>query len=315
VSNSIVIPSRQRRQDQRFFIGGSEVYGIQSINVNYNLGATSLEHLGMTNTLEFPTQPQIATVSINSLVLNADVFINYTGNTSINGYIVNSSSSPGSENFSFTNAYLTSYSIKCGIGQIPEVSTEFLVLGNAGYFPDGYSVSTDTDFAAIEAYNSTLNPNIASYSTIDVNLDDFTTNRLQSFQVNINTPRNPIYSLGSRTPYLVDQGQPIEVNASFTIDVNDYLAYRLNSYPCSPVSKNLTLTFKNYQTNSTIISYSFNNMRLQGISRSIDVNSNASLEFKYRTYIEPPTSAIPGFRADCTLVTADTTEFSADYSY
>lgn len=315
MSSQIYIPSRERREDQHLFIGGREIYGIQQFSCDYSLGAIPIEFLGATNTVEMPDSAQTATISLNTLMIELDPLIQYTGNVSFNGYVVNAASDPGSNNFSFTNTYLNSYNVRCGVGQIPEISAELTSYGNAGFLPDSYSSQVDTDFAAISTYASGLNMQIASYGSIEVNLDDFTTNRLQSFQVNISTPRNPIYSLGSRTPYFVDQVYPIEVNASFSIDVNDYLAYRLNDYPTSPLTENLTLSFNEYSSGTNIISYAFNNMRFQGLRYSTDVNSNVSVEYRYRGFIEAPNNAIDNFRCDTTVITCDDTRFSWDYQY
>lgn len=315
MANSIVIPSRERREKQHLFIGGREIYGVQSLTSSYNVGAFPIEYLGMSQTSEYPNSAQMANVSINTLMIERDPFINYTGNTPINGYVVNDASIPGGDNFSFTSAYLTSYNARCAIGQIPEVSVEMLVVGNAGYISEGLSPTTDADFAVISSYASGINQSIASYGTIDVTLDELTTNRLQSFQISIVTPRNPVYELGSRTPYLVDQLYPIEVSANFTIDANDYLAYRLNTYPCSTDVRNLSFNFKNYQTDASIISYSFANMKFQGLKYSTDINSNVSVELNYRGYIEAPNSGISSFRCDSTMITADNTNFTADFAF
>lgn len=315
MSSQIVIPSRERREDQHLFIDGREIYGVQQISSNYSLGARPIEYIGATDTVEMPDSQQVASVSVTTLMLDVDPLISYTGNQNFNGYIVNSPSSPSANNFSFTNAYLDSYSVRCGVGQIPEINANFTSYGNAGFIPAGYSSQTDSDFTAISAYTSGINMQIASYGCIEVNLDDFTTNRLQSFQVDIATPRNPLYCIGSRYPYYVDQVYPIQVNASFTIDVNDYLSYRLNSYPCSPITKNLTLAFNEYSSGSNIITYSFSDMRFQGLRYSTDVNSNVSVEYQYRGFIEAPNNAIDNFRCDTTLITCDDTRFTWDYQF
>lgn len=313
MSNQIQIPSRERREKQHFFINGSEVFGLQQISINYNIGAQPLEFLGMYQTTEYPNGPQIASISTNSLVLGSDSFINFTGDTSFAGYLVTNASTPGGQNFSFTSAYLTNYNIKCAIGQIPEISTEILAVGNAGYIPVGYSAETDANLTSIAASTATLTPQIASYSTIELNLGEITTNRLQSFQISIQTPRNPIYKLGSRVPYLVDQIYPITVDLAANIEINDYLSSRLNSYPCSVDERDISVSLNDYSSGAAILSYSFTKMRFQGTKRSIDVNSNATIELNWRGYIEAPFPLSSSLKADTTLLSSDTTLVLASY--
>lgn len=308
MSNQISIPSRERREKQRFFIGGTEVFGIQSLSANYSVGAAPLEYLGMSNTQEFPNGPQVASISINSLMLTADPFISYTGNSSFSGYVVTSAASPGGQNFSFTSAYLTSYQVRCSVGQIPEISTEILAVGDAGRLAGDQFIS---DFAAISASTTVLNPQIVSYGTIEVSMDEFTTNRLQSFQLSIQSPRNPVYKLGSRIPLLVDLVYPLDISASFTLDVNDFLAYRLNSYPCAPIIKNIVFAFNEYGSGSNVMTYSFSNMKFQGMKYGIDVNSNVSVSLDFRGQIAPP-RVNEGYRCDTTKFSTDMTLWTID---
>lgn len=313
MSSNIVIPSRERREKQHFFINGSEVFGLQQISINYNVGAGSLEFLGMSQTVEYPQQPQIASISCNSLVLGTDYFINYTGDSSFSGYLVTNTTTPGGQNFSFTSAYLTNYSIKCAVGQIPEISTEILAVGNAGYIPVGYSPETDANLTSIAASTATLTPQIASWGTIELNLGEITTNRLQSFQISIQTPRNPIYKLGSRIPYLIDQIYPISIDLAATIDINDFLSSRLNSYPCSVDERDVSVSVNDYSSGAMILSYSFTKMRFQGARRSMDVNSNANIELNWRGYVEAPFPLSSSLKADSDLIFSDDSIFTADY--
>ena len=314
MSENISIPSRLQRQNQHLFIGGREIYGVQSIDISYNLGAQPLTHLGNSQTYEFPSAAQTANVSVSMLMVDTDPIQQYTGNYGFNGYVVKTVATPTSDNFSFTSGFLNSYSFRCAVGQIPEISADITAFGNAGFISNGYSAQTDSDFTAISTYSSGLVQKIPSYGTIDVSIDDFATNRLQSFSVSITSDRVPVYGIGSRYPTAVNLTYPLEVIASFRIDKNDYLAYKMNSYPCSPITKNLTLSFSDYQTNTAITSYSFSNMALQGLKYSTDVNGNVGVDFQYRGYINGPAASFPSdLRADTTLFTADDTYLTADY--
>ena len=97
---------------------------------------------------------------------------------------------------------------------------------------------------------------------MEVNLDEFTSNRMTSFSVDIATPRVPIYTLNADKPSNVIAGTPIEVNVNFSLDVDDYKIKNMRLVPDETIFKNTTITLKKNNSDTTLLSYSFDNMLL-----------------------------------------------------
>src|SRR5947208_2083463 len=114
---------RIERKDQFLFINQQNIIGAQSIEIHPNLALAPLKYLGMggNNFTPYPSSDTLGTISIDYLLLNNDPFINYTGDSLINGYILRSPSD-FTNNYSFLSGFLTSYRCEYSINQIPKVS-------------------------------------------------------------------------------------------------------------------------------------------------------------------------------------------------
>ena len=75
------------------------------------------------------------------------------------------------KNLFLTEGYMQSYSVSCAIGEIPTISTSSVVYGQFG---TGDLTNLPTD-----SYPSEIN--IPSYSSMEINLNEFTTNRVLKF--------------------------------------------------------------------------------------------------------------------------------------
>jgi hypothetical protein len=89
-------------------------------------------------------------------------------------------------------------------------------------------------------------------------------------------------------PSAVETIYPIEVNASFQIDKNDYLCSRLRNYPGTPKVQNLNISINDLENGLPFLSYKFNEMMFVGESYSTDVNGNVGVNFNYKTYLQRP---------------------------
>ena len=204
--------------------------------------------------------------------MSLDVMQNLTGNIPFSGII-----DYGTEKIYFSQGYLETYSVSCGIGEVPQTSTTSTIYGDFG---------TGVLFSEY-AQGSALLPglNIPSYSSMEVNLDEFSSNRMTSFSVDIATPRIPIYTLNADKPSAVIAGTPIEVNVNFSLDVDDYKIKNMRMVPDETVFKNTTITLKKNNSDTTLLSYSFDNMLLTSESFQGAVDSNAAANFNLRSFI------------------------------
>jgi len=282
--NDIIAQGRVTKENQRLFINSTEIPGVQNTQLNYQINATPLKHLGLSGIQYIPRGPQVGNVSISTLLISDDQFLQYTGNVGFNGYVVRSKSNT-TNNFSFTSGYLTSYSSRCAIGQIPQIEANISVLGNIGQLSSSESAAVSTDLTNIAASNSNLLLKIADPGSINIDLGDFNTNRCISYDLNINVPRNPIYIQGQQAPIKVETNWPIEVNCNFTAEVDDYTPKTLNDFPESPKKRNITITLKDLDTAANIVNYGFSGMQLIGENYSSNNDGPVTMSLNYQGFI------------------------------
>ena len=181
---------------------------------------------------------------------------NFTGDMAFSGIV-----GYGTKNFIFTEGYMETYSVNCSIGEIPQVSTTSVIYGEFG---DPTSVPSSArafmNNVPVDNYPSTLN--IPSYSSMEINLDAFKTNRVNSFSVDIATPRLPLYAVGRDVPSGVIAGTPVEVNVNFALEPDDYEIKNMRLVPDQTVFQNTVITLKKNNSNTTLLEYSFNDMLL-----------------------------------------------------
>ena len=274
---------RIRREAESITINRTGILGVQSISTQYESVARPLDNLGITEIQYAPQGAQTASLQLNTLLTNTleagysgsyslDVMQNFTGDIPFSGII-----DYGTEKIYFSEGYLETYSVSCGIGEFPQTSTTSTIFGDFG---TGVLFS---EYAQGPGLIPSLN--IPSYSSMEVNLDEFTTNRMTSFSVDIATPRVPIYTLNADKPSNVIAGTPIEVNVNFSLDVDDYKIKNMRLVPDETIFKNTTITLKKNNSDTILLSYSFDNMLLTSESFQGAVNSNAAANFNLRSFI------------------------------
>ena len=273
---------RIRREAEKITINGSGIQGVQSIDAQYESVARPLDNLGITEIQYAPQGGQTASLQLNTLLINTlpsggsdytslDLMQSFTGDIPFSGVI-----DYGTETIYFSQGYLETYSVSCAIGEIPQTSTTSTIYGDfgTGSFPS-WAQTSETPTSL----------NIPSYSSMEVNLDEFTTNRMTSFSVDIATPRVPIYTLNADKPNKVIAGTPIEVNVNFSLDIDDYKIKNMRLVPDETIFKNTTITLKKNNSDTTLLSYSFDNMLLTSESFQAGVGSNATANFNLRSFI------------------------------
>ena len=274
---------RIRREAENITINRTGILGVQSISTQYESVARPLDSLGITEIQYAPQGAQTASLQLNTLLthtleegyssqMSLDVMQNLTGNIPFSGII-----DYGAEKIYFSEGYLETYSVSCGIGEVPQTSTNSIIFGDFG---TGVLFS---EYAQAPGLIPSLN--IASYNSMEVNLDEFSTNRMTSFSVDIATPRIPIYTLNADKPAKVIAGTPIEINVNFSLDVDDYKIKNMRFVPDETVFRNATITLKKNNSDTTLLSYSFDNMLLTSESFQGDAKSNAVANFNLRSFI------------------------------
>ena len=293
-------PLRLRRENQRFFINTNEVRGAQSLQFSYAVPSVPLRHIGQTGVHHVVDGPYAGNVSLSSFIFTGDPIIKHTGDSPFNGYLYETkegkSLDADSIDIAFTSGFLNSYSINCGIGQIPRIDAEIGVVGNIGKLPSSEATSSlvSSDYSSIQSNeNKDFDLKIADPRSLKISMNDFESNRLNSFSIAINIGRNPIYALGEKTPVEVKRNFPIEVLCSFQIDLDahnmgskaGYEQKVLRDFPCSETAEDLTLTFYDHYTESEVVSYSFSDLLLVSQSHGANIDGNVVATLGYRALI------------------------------
>lgn len=284
----MVYASRIAREQQLVFLNQTQLPGVQNVSIQYNNAANPVKYLGLACIPIQPQGEQGGSVSIQTWVIDSDPFIQYTGNFGVNGYVLRSRGNL-QNNCSFTSGYLNTYSSRCGIGQIPQIDANFGVMGNIGNLNAGESAAVSGNLTYIQSNVFSPNLQVAGPGSIDLSLDDFLTNRVNSYELGVTVNRKAVYALGQKTPVAVEINWPIEVNCIFNFEIDNYTLTNLRNYPCTPKVKDLTLTLKTFDTDTTINTYNFSDMLLIGESYNTSTDGAVSITAQYRTFIGRPT--------------------------
>jgi hypothetical protein len=277
---------RIRREAEQLTINGTGIQGVQSMSAQYSsVGGSPLKSLGIDDIKYAPEGPQTARLEVNTLLTHVindkvdhsfighslDPMQNFTGDLPFSGVI-----DYGSKQLYFTDAYLETYGVSCSVGEIPKSVTTSVIYGGFG-----------TGSFPAWAQGGRVDPvlNITSYNSMEINLDEFKTNRVSSFSVEVATPRVPIYTVGLDIPTGVIAGTPVEVNINFNLQVEDYEIKNMRFVPDETTFRNTTITLNKNNSNTPLLTYSFDDMLLTSESFSATNTSDAGVNFNLRTFI------------------------------
>lgn len=336
------VNSRITASDQLCFLGTERIIGLQSINPSNNFAANPLIYAGAFGKRPryIPRGEQNNIASINSTLINQDLFFNKVVSNNYHNIYLLKDINNLNNNYCLLNGYFSEYSMQYSIGNIPEINTTFISVGNAGQIPTGQFnatqmndmesiviqtlINNSDDWGVIEdtihagnsydwglitdSIDSSEDWNLDDYgysfsetpyfnssylsqwglkipfgNSITLNIDDFTTNRLQEYSIDIKTNKKPIYHLGSRFPSRLELIYPIDVTCQFTFELGNYEAKKLRDFPDKKFIKQLTLEIKSFDTNEYISSYSFNSLNLINENFENNINNNISVTQTYNT--------------------------------
>ena len=209
---------RITRGEQRFFLNETEVNGVQSAQIGYNLGGQPTKFLGgLAGVDNHPVGGVDASARVDMLMMNVgdDPFYEFTGNRGFDGYIIKDSPDKrgdaamanASYNFSFKSGYLASYSTSWALGGLPQINADIQIFNKAG------RLHMDDMPDAIIGVNQTSARAIPDPGAVDITLmDDLRSNRLMSYNINVSCQRNQKFFLGSRYDSFIDLVSPVVVS-------------------------------------------------------------------------------------------------------
>lgn len=119
-------------QEEKFFINGSQVFGLQDINISYSYPLAKMNILGFNTRQYLQNGPVAANVSFNRIYNDKDFIFDYaSGLFPVNGSLVRNINQTG-QNFSFISGYLNSYGISIRNGEPITSSYNFTTYHDCG---------------------------------------------------------------------------------------------------------------------------------------------------------------------------------------
>lgn len=279
-----ILYSRIKGEDRSVFLNTGKLM-VDSISIQNNFGSTTNRYIGIgiKNEHQIPNSEQFSDVSLNGYLIDSDPFIQHTGQQPVNIFILKDKNAPNN-NFCLISGYLTSYSAQFGINQIPQISTSFKFYKNSG--PINMNALDNISSGQLNNISNNTYAEVPSGleipygSSLSLTLDEYSSNRVQEFNINLNINRTPVYNIGTRYPRRVDLLYPIEARCSFSFESGPFSGINLTGFPQTRNTQTISLTV-NGQTGELITNYSFPNMALvnESITQTIDNNQLVTREY------------------------------------
>lgn len=294
--------------NQRVYINGTGISGIQSIEGNYGVTEKNVNFAGFGYVTGLISQPMQGSFAISRALVSEDPFLNLTGDgtdfafsgsvfyerPNLGGTLDNAEGNYLSGCFGFHSGYLTSYNMSCGIGEVPSVNVEVSVYGDLGpgidvrgghesypLWPDG------VDGPTIQVPNQ---------GGIVLTCDGSSTNRITSFSYSMELPRTALYALPNTTaadltadsvkwkmPAQVDLSYPIESTVNFTMEIDDYETKNLYGALTGIHIHDTDITINN-DSGGQIVKFDLTKSRLISESFSSDVSGPTAVTLTYKKY-------------------------------
>ena len=249
--------------ENKFFITGQQVVGIESIDINYSNSPTINKILGSAKgltTIGGVTQQKLSLT--RNLIYN-DPLLSYTGLSNITGGI-----NYNDKSYRFNSGYLDEYMVNCAIGAIPKVTTNITVYDE---------MQTGIQFTDSNSIPTILIPNQGS---ISVTCDNSSTNRVIGFDYAIKAYRKPMYTIGSLFPSEIVSFPVLEYASSVQIDIDDAFLQSGLSFLKNRENKSISFII-NGRDGSLIQTLSIPNASLVGESLSSSADGGIKLTLNY----------------------------------
>jgi len=264
--------SRIRKENQNIYINNEKVLGVQSFNASYAAPIEQVKSLGMDTVTYYNNQNTLAEINISKLLIDKDEFVKFLDyEQGFSGHI-----DYKNKYFAFNSGILTRYNLSCAVGEIPQVTLDISAIGDFGY---------NTEKANSDSL-TTPDIDITDYSNIQINLDDFNFNRLQSFTLNISAEKNIIYALGSEYPKQIKVIPPILAEIEFSIKADDYSLKNIRDLICKYKVDNFQIIFNKFKNpEEELFRFNFSEALFIGESFGGSTEASADVKIKYHAFI------------------------------
>lgn len=261
---------RTTYRENRLFLNNQEISGVIAFEGSMEIPINYVNILGFYDGAEEKDGFDTKNVTITKYLIPNDPIRNFTGEAFCNGLLLYKNN-----NYSFNSGYLTNYSMSCSVGEISTVTSTFDVYGLIGgqVLPTFYP----------EYQNITDLP-VAHFGNIHITTDEGVTNRIVSFNLDIQCNRLPRFGLGNQYPIEVYLNRPLEINLSIEVEADDYECNNIQAVLCGP-KKNIILDLKNCDNTSIMESFTINNARLISENINSDLDNATTIVLNYKSYL------------------------------
>ena len=270
--------------DQRLFINGMEMSGVQSNSSSLDTNYVPIFVAGTGVYSQEPSGPTEYPFSFERVVFETDPLTGVLFSGLSGHFAYATGNSTGYQTFGFENGLITSYSISCAVGDLAKSSVDIAARGNMGSFNDGIDIATGAE------YNS---PFIGKPGDLHISgYSDGETNRVQSIEYTLTIPYTSNDKIG--TAFGPDSRRltgPITISTKFSIEVQDFRQEDLFSLICDTAEKNLYFYFTDCD-NTTVRAFNAPRSKLKSSSYNADVGTNLSFDITYQGYVNSTGEAI-----------------------
>ena len=264
--------SRFTREFNRIYINDTPVTGAQSIAASYDLPIENVKYLGRNNNHlnTVPIGMFVGALNLDSLFINSDQFIEYTGEKSANLKIQYDTNT-----FVMNSGYLAEYQFSCGVGTIPNLATKW------NFYSDfGNASSSKLPFVMEEGKLNIVNP-----GDIEINFNELESEKTNNLNITIRSNRLPIFDATSVKPVDVKLQYPITITTSFSISLHDYKNKSLFDYPVKENVYNFDINLKKNNSSTIVNSFNITDALLVKEDYNTDVDGSALMQLTYESTI------------------------------
>jgi hypothetical protein len=259
-------------ENQNFYLNDSLVSGIKSFNVVVDLKINP--KISINDSINYTKNGlPVAQFELSYILSESDRFLQYTGINSFSGRV-----EYGDKYVTFTDGYLTNYSLNYKLGEYPTVDIKGIIFN----WP-----ASAISFSPKPVNLNTFN--VGDPCFIDTNIPIFSNNRVQSFEINIDVSRIPNYTIGNYLPdnvyiqYPIKQEMSTDASASNSIFISNTSSLPNSGY-IAPASQYISI--KKYQSDSNLATFNFV-YTTANINSSLSSDSEATFSQNRISYLQP----------------------------
>ena len=250
------------------------VLGVQSFDGNWSLPVDTVSAAGYGPVAQAVNGSIEGSVSVSRLITRSDDPITGLLTVPLSGQLAY-----GKENeiftkaFTFSRGYVTSFSSDCSVGGIATANFDISVYGGIS----SATGATSTVSKSVE---------VAKAGDINLNVNGYETNAVQSYSFNVSMGYSPVETLGNNfkpTEFIVSY--PLEATMDFEIIMNDYETSGVYEQICSPIKQDLSIEL-NTCSGTNIRKFSLSDARLVDYNTTAGIGDNMGASLSYVKYLK-----------------------------